>query len=279
MTRPVGLNLAPTLYLETLGGVMRSLRLYRLGAEARARRAAMDRLYGRFIRAWDLAYDIGSHVGDRVACFRRLGARVVAVEPQPALARTLRLLYRRDPRVLVEETAVGRQAGTAELHLNPRNPTVSTLSGALIASARHAPGWQGQRWTRQIRVPVTTLDRLIERHGAPAFIKIDVEGLEAEVLQGLSRPVPALSFEFTTIQRRVALEAVDRCQALGYRWFNVAVGESQQLVLGEGGTGHTNAAGIRHWLLGQPDSVNSGDIYASLDAAPFDQGAGARDAG
>jgi FkbM family methyltransferase len=255
------------------------MRTYRLGAEARARRASMDRLYGRFIRAGDLAFDIGSHVGDRVACFRRLGARVVAVEPQPALARTLRLLYRRDPQVRIVETAVSRQEGSAELHLNPRNPTVSTLSTDLISAAQGAPAWQGQRWTRQVRVPVTTLDRLIELHGVPAFIKIDVEGLEAEVLQGLKRPVPALSFEFTTIQRPEALEAVDRCQELGFRWFNVAVGESQQLILGQGGAGHTDADGIRRWLLAQPESVNSGDIYASLDGAPFDQVAGARDAG
>lgn len=274
----MGLKLTPALHLEALGGVLRSLRIYRLGGEARSRRATMDRLYGRFIRAGDLAFDVGSHVGDRVGCFRRLGARVVAVEPQPALARTLRLLYWRDLQVTVEETAVGRQAGSAELHLNPRNPTVSTLSGALIAAARRAPNWQGQRWTRQVRVPVTTLDRLIEPHGEPAFIKIDVEGLEAEVLAGLSRPVPALSFEFTTIQRPVALEAIDRCQELGYRRFNVAIGESQQLILGQGGAGYTDAEGIRRWLFAQPESVNSGDIYASLDAAPFSQGAGARDA-
>lgn len=275
----MSLSLAPVLDLKTLYGVLRSLRIYRLGGEARARRASMDRLYGRFIRAGDLTYDIGSHVGDRVACFRRLGARVVAVEPQPALARTLRLLYRRDRRVMVEETAVGRQSGFAELHLNPRNPTVSTLSADLISAAQGAPTWQGQRWTRQVRVPVTTLDDLIAVHGRPAFIKIDVEGLEAEVLAGLSRPVPALSFEFTTIQRPVALEAIDRCQALGYRWFNVAVGESQQLLLSQGGSGGTDSEGIRRWLLAQPESVNSGDIYARLAGGPLDQGPGARDAG
>ena len=37
-----------------------------------------------------------AHVGDRVAAFRSLGARVVAVEPQPALGEDLQLLYRRD---------------------------------------------------------------------------------------------------------------------------------------------------------------------------------------
>jgi len=41
-----------------------------------AKNAAMDALYARFVRPGGLAFDIGSHVGDRVASFRRLGARV-----------------------------------------------------------------------------------------------------------------------------------------------------------------------------------------------------------
>ena len=73
-----------------------------------------------------------------------------------------------------------------------------------MRAADGAPGWEGQAWTRAIRVPVTTLDALIARHGMPTFIKIDVEGFEEEALAGLARPPRALSFEFTTIQRDVA---------------------------------------------------------------------------
>jgi hypothetical protein len=73
---------------RTVRGVARSLRTY---YGDRERRTAMDLLYGRFVKPGDLVFDIGAHVGDRVAAFRRLGARVVAVEPQPALVRTLRL--------------------------------------------------------------------------------------------------------------------------------------------------------------------------------------------
>src|ERR671930_1805308 len=101
-------------------GVLRSLRIY---YGDRARRAAMDRLYGEFVHPGDLVFDIGAHVGDRIGCFRRLGARVVAVEPQPQLVTTLRLLYGRDRNVIIEPVALGRAPGSIELKLNPANPT------------------------------------------------------------------------------------------------------------------------------------------------------------
>ena len=81
--------------LRTARGVMRSLGIY-YGWHQRHRSRAMDALYGQFVKRGDLVFDIGAHVGDRVASFRRLGARVVAVEPQPALAFTLSMLYGRD---------------------------------------------------------------------------------------------------------------------------------------------------------------------------------------
>jgi FkbM family methyltransferase len=197
-------------------------------------------------------------VGDRVAAFRRLEARVVAIEPQPALVRTLRLLYGRDRNVTVEPVALGDHAGSVELQLNIDNPTVSTASDEFVAAARGAPGWDDQAWTRRITVPMTTLDALIARHGVPAFLKVDVEGFEAQVLAGLTYPVAALSFEFTTIQRGVALAALDRCVALGFSGFDAALGESQALAYGD----WRSADAIRQWLVDLPAAANSGDIYA-----------------
>jgi FkbM family methyltransferase len=242
---------------RTFRGVLRSLRIYYGDGE---RRATMDRLYAQFIRPGDLVFDVGAHVGDRIAAFRRRGARVVAVEPQPALVKTLKLIYGRDNAVAIEPVAVGRGAGTIELKLNVDNPTVSTASSAFVAAADGAPGWAGQAWTTSIRVPVTTLDALIARHGTPTFIKIDVEGFEAEALAGLTRGVAALSFEFTTIQRDVAAAAIERCAALGYTRYNAALGESQTLVHAEWQSAHD----IARWLAALPVEANSGDIYARL---------------
>src|SRR5690606_31886866 len=162
-----------------------------------ARAAAMDALYARFLAPGDLAFDVGAHVGDRTASFRRLGARVVAVEPQPLCLGALRPLYGGDPQVALVEAACGAAPGTVRLHVNSANPTVSTASAGFVAAAGGAAGWEGQVWEAAIDVPATTLDALVAAHGRPAFTKIDVEGYEDEVLAGLSRPLPALSFEFT----------------------------------------------------------------------------------
>jgi FkbM family methyltransferase len=241
--------------LRAARGVARSLMIY---YGSRRHGAAMDRLYAKFVRPGDLVFDAGAHVGDRVAAFRRLDARVVAIEPQPALVRTLRLIYGRDRGVVIEPVALGAAAGTVELRLNIDNPTVSTASEEFVAAAHGAPGWEAQAWTRSVRVPLTRLDALIERHGTPSFIKIDVEGFEAQALAGLSRPVAALSFEFTIIQRAVALAALERCVALGFSGFDAALGESQALVHGA----WQSADEIRRWLEGLPAEANSGDIYA-----------------
>jgi FkbM family methyltransferase len=241
--------------LRTARGVMRSLAIYR-GWNGMKRAGAMDALYRRFVKRGDLAFDIGAHAGDRVASFRRLGAKVVAVEPQRTFAFVIGMLFGRDTKVVVERLAVGRNTGDVRLMINTDNPTITTASNAFIHAAQDAAGWQGQNWDKSIRVPMTTLDALIEKHGMPAFIKIDVEGFEEEVLMGLTQPVAALSFEFTTIQRDVARGCVDRCVALGLTLFNAAIGESQEI--GD----WRSAEAIGRWLDELPHEANSGDIYA-----------------
>ena len=144
--------------------------------------------------------------------------------------------------------------------INADNPTVSTISPEFVTAARGAPGWHTQRWTRSLPVRVTTLDALIDKHGAPAFIKIDVEGFEEEALQGLAHAVKALSFEFTTIQRDVALGCIERCIALGYARFNAVLGESQTFVNDEWVGGEE----IARWLTGLPHAANSGTSMPRL---------------
>src|SRR4029077_17488595 len=103
----------------------RSLAIYYGNAH---RDAAMDDLYRRFLRAGELAFDIGSHVGDRIGSFRRLGARVVALEPQPLCAEAIRAIHGGDEGVVLVEAACGERPGSVTLRINSANPTVSTAS-------------------------------------------------------------------------------------------------------------------------------------------------------
>jgi FkbM family methyltransferase len=240
----------------TARAIGRSLHIY-YGDPARAQ--AMDALYSGFVRPGDLVFDIGAHVGDRIASFRRLGARVVALEPQPGAMRALRLIHGRDADVTLLRAAAGPQPGEITLHVNCANPTVSTASAEFLEAAAGAPGWEGQSWDQAITVPLVSLDSLIAQHGLPAFTKIDVEGFEASVLAGLSRPLPALSFEFTTIQRVIVRDCLAQLARLGDYRFDFALGESQTLT----GTWQ-NADNLLAAIDALPVHANSGDVYARL---------------
>jgi FkbM family methyltransferase len=237
----------------------RSLEVY-YGDSGRER--SMDLLYGRFVKRGDLAFDIGSHVGDRIASFRRLGGRVLALEPQPLCARAIRAIYGADEGVTVLEQACAERPGTVMLRVNSANPTVTTASPNFVAAAHGADGWEGQVWDSTVEVPSTTLDALIAAHGLPAFAKIDVEGFEAAVLVGLTRPLPALSFEFTTIQREVALTCLTRLAELGPFGFDLALGETQTLTFNRWLT----CADMSAHLLALPHAANSGDVYCVLQS-------------
>ena len=238
-------------------GLLRSLALYH-GIPFRQRR--LRRLYARFAGAGDVVFDIGAHVGNRTRALAALGCRVVAVEPQPDFARLLRRLMGRHRNVDVVEAAVGATAGRITLAVSDAAPTMTTTAAGWRRERERDPVFAGVQWNRVIEVEAITLDDLITRFGSPAFVKMDVEGAEPEVLAGLGRPVPALSFEYLPGAPAYTRACLDRLDELGPYRFNWSVGESYRLA-----SPRWLASGELHAALAAPSGpARSGDVYARL---------------
>lgn len=220
----------------------------------------MARLHQPFVPPGGLCFDLGAHVGSRVAAWRLLNARVVALEPQPYLVKWLRWCYGRSPHITILPQAVGNRAGQATLLVSRRTPTVTSLSRAWVQRVQQVDSFADVAWDTEVTVPVTTLDALIAEYGRPHFCKIDVEGYELEVLQGLSQPLPALSFEYTPATFDLTAACLDRLAQLGDYDFNWTVAERPHFCNRDWVTAVSFLDQLRTLTPDQP----SGDVYARL---------------
>jgi FkbM family methyltransferase len=170
-------------------------------------------ILSEFIKPGDLAFDVGANIGDRTALMLSLGAKVVAFEPQPILAREVRARAS-GKKLTVVEAALGAEVGRADLFLTRLSRTASLHADWDTSSA----GEHGE-----ISVPVTTLDAEIRKHGLPAFCKMDIEGFEDQVLRGLTLAIRGLSIEFHADERGVAkmTRCVELLSKLGVYEFNL----------------------------------------------------------
>jgi len=245
--------------LSRLVGLSRSLLIY-YGQPWQRRK--LQHFYRQFVQPGDLVFDIGAHVGSRSRTLLSLGASVVALEPQSDFAALIERTLRHKKLVLLRQ-AVGREPGSIDLHISSRHPTVTTTSASWISSVKDSSGFEQVSWDRRERVDVTTLDQLIAAHGLPTFCKIDVEGAEADILRGLSRPVKTIAFEYVPAAMVIAREAVEELKRLGPYRFNRTVGEDHRFQHQAWLSPEEMSAELS--LLER--SSQSGDLYARLEAA------------
>jgi hypothetical protein len=114
-------------------------------------------------------------------------------------------------------------------------------------------------------VTVTTLDTLIEQHGIPAFCKIDVEGMEAEILAGLNVAIPIVAVEYIPATIDIAIDCINRLERLGPYQYNLSSGESHTMSFER----WLDATEIKTQLQSiASSSTTSGDLYARLPTMP-----------
>jgi len=209
---------------ELMGSHAKALRTWTESDERRLR------FYTQFVKPGDLVFDVGANVGTRTKVFLRLGASVVGFEPQRACADVLRQVLGSNPSFHLVQEAVGAAPGRARLLVSDRH-VLSTLSETWLTKVRQSGRFAGARWKTGYQVTVTTLDAAVARFGVPAFVKVDVEGFEAEVLAGLSQPVRAGSIEFAAEALETTFWCIDRLVGLADYRFQLSLEESMSFCL------------------------------------------------
>jgi FkbM family methyltransferase len=217
------------------------------------------RFYSQFVGPGDVVFDVGANMGNRTDVFQDLGATVVAVEPQATCQQELARRYGDHPRVHLVDAGLGPEPGTRVLYVGSEH-TLTTMSSDWIDATQRSGRFATYSWTEQGSVPITTLDRLIDRYGTPRFCKIDVEGFEVEVLKGLSRPLHVVSLEFAAEFQDRTRTALALLSALGACRFNLSSGESYALDL----PAWVDLATVEAELGGLPE-LAFGDVYARFD--------------
>jgi FkbM family methyltransferase len=206
----------------------------------------------------DLVFDVGASVGIKSAAYIKHDARVVCIEPVPDSVERLRQAYRDDERVSIVWSALGAREGSTTLHVCSGWPDISTVTRRWMEGR-----FRDWEWDQQIEVPMTTLDALIRLYGRPAFCKIDAEGYEKQILQGLSTPLAALSFEFAREGADEAAACMQRLAELGDTRYNLAFGENDVLHF----ESWTSAGDVLDAIATNSDPMAWGDVYALTEIA------------
>jgi len=212
----------------------------------------------RFYKSWlptsALCFDIGANIGEKSESLLRAGARVVSFEPNPLLISELSARLMGEENWTMVLAAIGSAPAILKFY-------VREIHGHSSLDEGGAQEWQGPlRGT--YTVPVVTLDSAIETFGVPYFCKIDVEGWELEVLNGLSNPVPIICFEFHLNPKDI--EKTRRClvrmREFGEGFVNVIPAESCDFLFESWMTLEQFVG----WFPGDLHQTLSADLYGDI---------------
>lgn len=207
----------------------------------------------------ELCFDVGSNIGNKTDKFLSYGAKVVCIEPQKDCVLTLVSKFKNNNNVTIVQSALGSSVGSNIIYISDHN-TLSTMSIDFISETKKQR-FVKNNWDKEEIVNVTTLDNLIGLYGIPKFCKIDVEGYETEVLNGLSHPIPYISIEFVPELKNKTFQCIDIIDNISNYKYNYIEGENEVFTFNE----WVDKKTIKDYLSLNNDYVVSfGDLYAKL---------------
>ncbi len=137
--------------------------------------------------------DVGANVGQWSTMLLDLVTpeKLIIVEPQPAAFAQLQTLFGMRKHVELHRVAVGSADGVTRFRV-----TRDTTGGSVLPPLAEMRELVGGNWTveSEIEVKITTLDALLDEVPELSLLKIDVQGLEKEVLAGAARSLARTDF-------------------------------------------------------------------------------------
>lgn len=157
-----------------------------------------------------LVFDIGAASGKMTRIFLDSGAKVVAVEPQKDRTTSDSPNFIGD--VTIINACVSNFNGGIEFNHCKSSPNISSCNSdwknGLYSN-------NNQKWVSKRKAAIT-LDSLITYFGNPYYIKVDVEGYEDKVLEGLSYKCDIISLEYTGGYDEVFMPCIERLEKIGF---------------------------------------------------------------
>jgi len=216
------------------------------------------KFYRNLINKNDLVFDVGANHGNRTKIFLRLSDNVISIEPNPKLANKLKQKYK--TKITVVQKALGKEVGFIDLYINDAD-VLSTTSKSFIESAKRTDrfGKLSDKFNTIVNVEMINIQDLFGKYGHPSFLKIDVEGLEYEIIKTLKdNKVKVLSFEFALPETsKETILSIEYLKSIGYEKFNISFGESMEMI----STTKMNSEEIKRLIMAIP-KMSWGDVYA-----------------
>jgi FkbM family methyltransferase len=144
----------------------------------------------------DIIFDIGSNQGDKAYVFSKLARKVVLFEPNKEDYQFLNYRFKNNNKVIIENLAIAKKRENKRYFLVFKN------NNAYNTLNYKRQKFLENKFTTLVKksyVKTETINFYIQKYGIPNFVKIDVEGLELEILKSLKtkykRDISIICFE------------------------------------------------------------------------------------
>jgi len=182
----------------------------------------------------DLVFDVGANIGQYAKLLRELGysGRIVSFEPLSSAYSQLKAVSKKDPLwEIAPQTAIGNQEGEITINIAGNSQSSSALP-MLDAHLESAPesAYSGSETVKLSRLDTLAKD-YIKSETKSIFLKIDVQGLEKQVIEGATAILPlvkGIKLELSLVPlyegQVLFKEMIDIVEKLGYELYGIEPG-------------------------------------------------------